>query len=972
MDETVVEIEISSTTKIKAKALILTLLCQYGIDDENDINGIEYKSNESKLVNKILTKFKNLTDAENFIEKCQESDSILSIRIKRMSSLELEDSVDCDDSISIINDDKMFRKINTQEETKSLMIDNKKPFNSPQYQSCIFPNDKNNKKIKKEANDNRVDFSISPAVVDKDDLELIVLLIQNSNRTGGGEILNDHYSVNEEKTSISVTYVNNESKKNILNNRKFDFKNYSITAHEPFDEPQFEKHKNILIIYNIDITQDYDHTIVMIYAENLVPNNPIKFLVTSKLFKNTHYVTFRDPYDFKNVLQRHQRRPKIKQEKTEVLQAFITNSVIGVLEDLSEKRNDILDFHFTNKNKSSVDKYVEIQARKPFTIIQFYNQQQIDSVLAQTHIFNKVNFIVENYYNPKLIDFYHDQVKLELEIKKKKIEQESLNKSENITKKEIIKDTKTSPPTKDLEKSPVESSKKTMAKKELKNDSILIVDDDNTIHESVLIDEFKYKFNSKDYPILFTLLQNNKQVLNDINRYLNGNNLNLNEDTFELKYIKMNDSKSFEEFKSNCEKILKNFCDVNEIYSNTIEISDDIIGGELEEIIQQTKNNSSYLKIDNNLIYFYGFKSNFEYLLEKINMLMKSKIRPKKKSVKFNFNVKTIPKLIILHYFDSEFAAIEELFKDYNSKCVKSLSKENFIIEIDGEIDEEKSEDMLLEEMKVVIENGLASYEISQIEANIDEVKSLSQKVIFDKIDDNLVTIYGKKNDVDEVLNSIKNKKKVEEFVPEINNLSLFQIRMLYAIKYQTEMEKLFKNSNLKVKIDIKKLRIEYKCDDKQSILEAMTKATEIFSKIVKKEFKCNPIQIEFMRTNENEVVKWILEKKLNAVFDINYANDAYLIYAIDSDIIQKCYNQLENDLCIKEVQMDNRKIEEKIHRFIADETSNLIWSGDKKTLGYISKVVELSENKNKLYSISGFKSKVEIVYKRLLEYLKN
>jgi hypothetical protein len=61
MDETVVEIEISSTTKIKAKALILTLLCQYGIDDENDINGIEYKSNESKLVNKILIKFKNLT-----------------------------------------------------------------------------------------------------------------------------------------------------------------------------------------------------------------------------------------------------------------------------------------------------------------------------------------------------------------------------------------------------------------------------------------------------------------------------------------------------------------------------------------------------------------------------------------------------------------------------------------------------------------------------------------------------------------------------------------------------------------------------------------------------------------------------------------------------------------------------------------------------------------------------------------------
>jgi hypothetical protein len=888
-----------------------------------------------------------------------------------MSSLELEDSVDFDDSISMFNDDKMLRKKNRQEETKSLLIDNKKPFSSPQYQSCIFPNDKNNKRIKKEANNNRVDFSISPAIVDNDDLELIVLFIQNPHRTGGGEILNDHYSVNETKTSISVTYINNESKKNILNKSKFDFRKYSITAHEPFDEAQFEKHKNILIIYNINITQDNDHTIVMIYAENLVPNNPIKFLVTSKLFKNTHYVTFRDPYDFKNVLQRHQRRPKIKQEKTEVLQAFITNSVIGALEDLSEKRNDILDFHFTNKNKSGVDKYVEINERKPFTIIQFYSQQQIDSVLARTHTFNKVNFIVENYYNPKLIDFYHDQVKLELEMKKKKIEKESLNKPENITNKEIIKDTKISPPKKDLEKSPVKSSKKKMANKELKNDSILIVDDDNTIHESVLIDEFKYKFNSKDYPILFTLLQNNKQVLNDINRYLNENNLKLDEDTFELKYIKMNDSKSFEEFKSNCEKILKKFCDVNEIYSNTIEISNDIIGIELDEVIQQTQNNSSYLKIDDNLINFYGFKSNFGYLLEKITMLTNSKNHTEKKSFNFNFDVKTIPKLIIFHYFDSEFAAIEELFKDYNSKCVKSLSKENFTIEIDGEIDEEISQEMLLDEMKVVIENRLASYEIAQIEATIDEVKSLSEKVFFDKIGENLVTIYGKVNDVDEILNSIKNNKKVEEFVPEINNLSLFQIRMLYAIKYQTEMEKLFKNSNLKVKIDIKKFRIEYKCDDKQSILEAMTRATEIFSKIVNKEFKCNPIQIEFMRTNENEVVKWILEKKLNAVFDINHANDAYLIYAIDSDIIQKCYNELEDDLCIKEVQMDNTKIEDKINSFINDEMTNLVWSGDKKTIGYIAKVVEVNENKNKVYSISGFKSKVEIVYKRLLEYLK-
>ena len=923
------------------------------------------------------------SDAENFNEKCQDSDSILSVRLKKSPSMEIEeDTIDPDDSASMVGDvinnngRKTYPKI-----TNSLMFNNIKQFNPPaaQYQSCILSNDKNFKRLKKETNNNQVDFSISPAVNDSDDLELIALLMQNFKRSGGGAILNDQYSVNKTNTIISLTYVDSACKNNVLNKRKFDFKHYSITAHEPFDESQFEKHKNILVIYNIDITGDNDNTIVMIYAENLVPNNPIQFLVTSKMFKNTHYVTFRDAYDFKNVLQRHQRRPKINQAKTEVLQAFILNSVIGVLEDLSEKSYDILDLYFTNRNKSGVDKYVSINERKPFKIIQFYNQQQIDSVLARTHTFNKVNFIVENYYNPKLIDFYHDQVKLELEKEKKKIEQELVvNKksSEIVVKKEIIKEVKTSTPINmELENSPVQQiPSKVSVKEEAKNDSFIIVDDEPIHQESVLIDEFKYQFNSTNQSVLFTLLKNCKQVFNDLNNYLNEINLKLNEDNdnqFEVKYIKMNDSKSFEEFKSNCEKILKTFCENNEVYSNMIEISNDINGYELEQLIQQTQNGYTYLKFDNHFIYFYGNRTNYEILSEKINMMMNSKKYPQKQPFKLNFSVKTVPKLIIFHYFDDEFSALEDLFKDYNSKCVRSLSKENFNIEIDGEIDEEISQEMWLEEMKVVIENILSSYKIAQIDTNIDEAKSLSQSVMFDQIDENLVEIYGKVNEVEQVLNLNNANKKVKEFVPEINNLSLFEIRMLYAIKYQSEMEKLFKNSNLKVKIDIKKSRVEYKCDDKESILEAMTKATEIFSKIINNEFKCNPLQIEFMRINENEIVKWILEKKLHAVFDINYASDAYLIYAIDTDTIQKCYNELNLDLSIKEIKMDSNKLEEKISCFIADEMTNLIWSGEKKTTGYIAKVLEFGENKSKIYSICGFKSKVDSVYKRLLEYLK-
>ena len=46
--------------KTKAKSLVLNLLCQYGIDDEDDINGIDYIQNDSKLIETSCIAFKNL------------------------------------------------------------------------------------------------------------------------------------------------------------------------------------------------------------------------------------------------------------------------------------------------------------------------------------------------------------------------------------------------------------------------------------------------------------------------------------------------------------------------------------------------------------------------------------------------------------------------------------------------------------------------------------------------------------------------------------------------------------------------------------------------------------------------------------------------------------------------------------------------------------------------------------------------
>ena len=850
---------------------------------------------------------------------------------------------------------------------------NRNRFSSPQYKSCILPNEEyNNNKMKKlkteNETENQVDFSITPPIGDKDDLDLIILFVQNSNRTGGGVITND-YVIDDAKINLRVAYLDINCKKNVLSKRSFNFKHYSITAHESFDETKFEKHKNILIILNIDISVDNDNTIVTYYAENLVPRNPIQLVITSKLFKNTHYVTFRDAYDFKNVQQRHQRRPKIRQARTEVLQAWVTNSIIGALEDFSEKSDDILDLYFTNKNKSGVNKYVSFKGQKPFKIIEFHNQQQINAVLARKHVFNKVNFLVEDYYHPKLVEYFYDQEKFESEKKQNPIEKEITNSQEEKQVKQISMKKET------VEKlisskSSQQSNQNSKLKEEKVsiNDSFVFVGDDDSMQPSLLIDEFNYKLSSSHHSVLFNLLKNCQGVYSDFNLELKAHNLELvrlNGGEFEFKYLKMNESQSFEEFKANCEKILEEFCRKNGLYSNVIELPSELNNEKSLEEVMKVEYNHAYLRLKDNCIHFYGYKSSYEDLLMKIKSL--SDQIPKKKSFKITLNTANNPKIIIFYYFENEYARLEDLFEEYQSKFVKSSTKDNFYIEIEGLIDVKVSQEMWYNEMLATIDNYLTAYKIERIEANIDEARSVSENVFFDKIDNSSVEVYGRATDVDKVVEFFY--KKSQEFVPEINNLSLFEIRILYAIKYQSDVEKQFKNFNLKVKIDPKKSKIEFKCDNKECILEAMTKATEVFSKIVKKEFKCNPIQIEFMKTNENEVVKWLLEKKLTAVFDVNFANDAFIIYATDIEAINSCYSELSNDLIVKEINIE-KKLEEKINCFIADEMTSLIWAGEKRTNGYIAKIVE-SGGDIKTYSMCGFKAKVESLYKRLMDYIK-
>ncbi len=183
---------------------------------------------------------------------------------------------------------------------------------------------------------------------------------------------------------------------------------------KPKNMNSIKTNKKVLIIQNIDLTEfNNDKTVISVYAENLVPFNPIETIEVSKLFANTYYIIFKNDFEFNNAFTRYKRRPSIGQTKIDIFEAFKTDSIVGCLENHKEYNTYIFEWHFSNKNRSGVDKYLKIQDCKPFIIIQFPDQTYVNTVLKNKHkhVFKNGALIPEILYNSKLLPNFDQQNK---------------------------------------------------------------------------------------------------------------------------------------------------------------------------------------------------------------------------------------------------------------------------------------------------------------------------------------------------------------------------------------------------------------------------------------------------------------------------------------------------------------------------------------------------------------------------------
>lgn len=250
--------------------------------------------------------------------------------------------------------------------------------------------------------DNKVQFQANKELNDKD-LELIVLFLENRHKSGGGDI--SEYYLNDTKRLLTVTFADEDARERVKAKKSLVFKEITLRVIQEFNPNACEKYNNMLIMTNL--SNDVDQLAIELYAEHLVQNNEIKSVNKSVVLNgNTYYIEFKKPFEIAKVNERHAKKSSLFGNVIKLFEAYKMNSVIGKFEDeKNQPKLDFLELHFTNAKKSAIDEYLMLhKLDEKFYVLRLNSYDDVKNVLGRKHEIQKNNLILEEYYNPALID----------------------------------------------------------------------------------------------------------------------------------------------------------------------------------------------------------------------------------------------------------------------------------------------------------------------------------------------------------------------------------------------------------------------------------------------------------------------------------------------------------------------------------------------------------------------------------------
>ena len=239
--------------------------------------------------------------------------------------------------------------------------------------------------------DNRVLLKTSKDI-NFQDLEMIQLFFETYSFSGGDEVIAFNSLSND---TLEITYRCNSTKQNILKIKSFNYKNYDFQANEPVSEnlhETLEPLKNSMILENIAKNEDIFN--IALYSHYLVYNNIIRGIVLSDTYPDTFYVQFEREIDFKDLIQRHNKKTQLHGREVKVYERFETLLVLVKLKVDGKSKLEISEYlNLTFQNEmhwQSFDNFDKI----PYVVLKFTNFFFKNEFLKECDKYIDNNFIV--------------------------------------------------------------------------------------------------------------------------------------------------------------------------------------------------------------------------------------------------------------------------------------------------------------------------------------------------------------------------------------------------------------------------------------------------------------------------------------------------------------------------------------------------------------------------------------------------
>ena len=171
-----------------------------------------------------------------------------------------------------------------------------------------------------------------------EDYDFLVLFLESRKQSGGGDIRQIRQI---DPRRLTVVYESAEVAVRVLVQRFLTFKKYLLrsSVFEHATQPAnyaklmkqtFKLNPSGIIVRDLKTSDEVDDTSVRLYAEHLVPddNNDVVAIQKTHLAPDTFFIVYKSNLNRDAVLQRHAKKPIIREKRIEIMDAFITHSLV--------------------------------------------------------------------------------------------------------------------------------------------------------------------------------------------------------------------------------------------------------------------------------------------------------------------------------------------------------------------------------------------------------------------------------------------------------------------------------------------------------------------------------------------------------------------------------------------------------------------------------------------------------------------